>query len=103
MYNADEAFTSFYWTETKKFDWKYQGPIHEYFQELSQAFGFSTNESVSLYDLPQIMATPNQEGYDTFAANRNFMFTRFQHHAKTNKELIMKCKNQWKNFNLGVE
>ena len=103
MYNADEAFTSFYWTETKKFDWKYQGPIHKYFQELSQAFGFSTNESVSLYDLPQIMATPNQEGYDTFAANRNFMFTRFQHHAKTNKELIMKCKNQWKNFNLGVE
>ena len=107
----DEAFATFCANEMEKndYNWKYQGPIHEYFQQLSQSFGFLANESVSLFDLPQIMATPNKDQYESLMGTRqdqweslgqtkNFIYTRKMLDKKINKGMIKKCKENWMNY-----
>lgn len=78
--------------------WQHQGPIHEYFSNLSQSFGFSENESVSLYDLPQILAIPSFHDYESKNSDRNFLFTRQKHYGEGSKGLQRKCKSQWLDY-----
>ena len=93
---------------TEKLDWEHQAPIHQLFANLSQAFGFSENEIVSLFDIPQIMATPSysdyvkERGFNSpplnLVADRNFWYTRNKFNEKDDWDLQIKCKYLWLDF-----
>ena len=99
--NNEFPFNSFAVSDFKGAKWEHQGPIHDYFANLSLAFGFSANENVSLYDLPQIMASPNLDRYNgshKLYADRSFWYTRRRYFGIGSGEDQKKCKIHWLNF-----
>lgn len=94
-------FSSFAVTAETRAKWEYQGLIHDYFADLSRAFGFSANENVSLYDLPQILATPDMARYNgshKLNPDRSFWYTRRRYFGNASGEVQIKCKIHWLNY-----
>ena len=92
----------------EKINWEHQAPIHQFFEVLSHLFGFSANESVSLHDIPQIMATPSYNDYVkpttsiylplNLHADKNFWYTRNKFFGNDDWDLQVKCKLLWLDF-----